>query len=102
MATVKYQSGGVKAPIDGQLTIEVARIHRARLTGFLFETNKTFLVPAALSGIREVGALLSGPAAPAGERSHWTPWATPTTIAGCRWNEPSRLPPTFKTTSIAG
>lgn len=52
MATVKYQPGGVKAPIDGQTTIEVSRVRRGRLTGFLFETAKTFLLPSALHGIR--------------------------------------------------
>lgn len=54
MATFKYKTGGIKIPIDGQATIEVSRVRRARLTGFLFETAKTFLLPSALSGIREL------------------------------------------------
>ena len=28
------------------------RVMRGRLTGFLFDTNKTFILPAALTGIR--------------------------------------------------
>lgn len=50
---VRYQAGGVDAPIGATTTVEVQpRIRRGRLFGMLFEIDKSFLLPGAMVGIR--------------------------------------------------
>ncbi len=51
--TTKYESGGITVSIGKSQTVQLAlRIFRVRLTGLLFETDKTFLLPIAMHGIR--------------------------------------------------
>lgn len=54
MATLKYTSGGVSIAIDSPTTVEVTPVERIRLNGMLFETAKTFLLPSALHGLRQL------------------------------------------------
>jgi outer membrane protein OmpA-like peptidoglycan-associated protein len=50
---VRYQPGGVDAPIGAATIVEVRpRIRRGRLLGMLFEVDKSFLLPGAMVGIR--------------------------------------------------
>ena len=69
--TLKWEGKPLQVPIGQQSTVELPpRILRARLTGFLFEPAKTFLLPSAMNGIRQlvffyhdhpqVNALISG------------------------------------------
>ncbi len=51
---IKYELGGIKATIDSPTSIAVTPVKRVRLTGFLFETAKTFLLPSAMHGLREL------------------------------------------------
>jgi outer membrane protein OmpA-like peptidoglycan-associated protein len=52
VSNIKYQSRGVKVTVDQPATVELPpRVLRARLTGFLFEPAKTFLLPSAMNGI---------------------------------------------------
>lgn len=51
--TTTYDPGGVTVSIGKSQTVQLAlRIFRVRLTGLLFETDKTFLLPIAMHGIR--------------------------------------------------
>lgn len=51
--TAKYEPGGVTVSIGQSTTVKLPlRIVRVRLTGLLFETDKTFLLPVAMHGIR--------------------------------------------------
>jgi outer membrane protein OmpA-like peptidoglycan-associated protein len=55
MADFKFVrgTGGVKVTIGRSQSVEIPpRVFRGRLTGFLFETDKTFLLPSAMNGIR--------------------------------------------------
>lgn len=46
-------AGGVRVSIGRSQSVEIPpRVFRGRLTGFLFETDKTFLLPPAMTGIR--------------------------------------------------
>src|SRR5262249_6116345 len=46
-------AGGVKVSIGKSQSVEIPpRVFRGRLTGFLFDTDKTFLLPSAMTGIR--------------------------------------------------
>lgn len=50
---VRFVEGGVKVKIGAAATVEVPpRVRRGRLTGLLFETDKAFLKPEAMTGIR--------------------------------------------------
>jgi outer membrane protein OmpA-like peptidoglycan-associated protein len=50
-----YAAGGVDAPVGTLTTVEVPpRTYRGRLLGILFDTDKTFLLPAAVPGVREL------------------------------------------------
>jgi len=51
--TQKYEARGVKVKIGQSQVVELPpRVFRVRLTGFLFEIDKTFLLPSAMKGIR--------------------------------------------------
>lgn len=51
--TTKYEPGGVTVSIGRSQAVQLPlRIFRVRLTGLLFETDKTFLLPIAMHGIR--------------------------------------------------
>src|SRR5205823_10306358 len=50
---LRFVDGGVKLQIGSSSVVEVpARVRRGRLTGMLFDTDKTFLRPEAIAGIR--------------------------------------------------
>lgn len=50
-----YRAGGVPANIGAKTTVELQpRIYRGRLTGMLFDTDRTFVKPDALVGMRLV------------------------------------------------
>ena len=50
---VPYVVGGVEVAPGPKKQVKLpARVFRGRLTGLLFETNKTFLLPGSLKGIR--------------------------------------------------
>ncbi|HET9991800.1 MAG TPA: carboxypeptidase regulatory-like domain-containing protein [Kofleriaceae bacterium] len=52
---VRYVEGGVSAPVGKTTVIELPpRVRRARMKGLHFETAKTFLLPSAMHGIREL------------------------------------------------
>ncbi|HYV67554.1 MAG TPA: carboxypeptidase regulatory-like domain-containing protein, partial [Myxococcales bacterium] len=52
---VRFVEGGVKVKIGAASTVEVpARVRRCRLSGLNFDTNKTFLLPQAMTGIRQL------------------------------------------------
>lgn len=52
---VRYVVGGIDVPIGRQTAIELPpRVRRCRLSGLNFETNKTFLLPQAMTGIRQL------------------------------------------------
>ncbi|MCA9708585.1 MAG: peptidoglycan-binding protein [Myxococcales bacterium] len=58
MASVTYQGKPITLPTGQRHVVEVpARILRVRLTGMLFETDKTFLLPRAMRGIRSLVSL---------------------------------------------
>lgn len=51
--TQRYTPGGVTVKVGQSQVVEVPpRIFRVRLTGLIFETDKTFLLPIAMHGIR--------------------------------------------------
>jgi outer membrane protein OmpA-like peptidoglycan-associated protein len=54
MTRIKFSPGSPLAVAIGRAhTVEIPpRVFRGRLTGFLFETAKTFLLPSAMNGIR--------------------------------------------------
>jgi outer membrane protein OmpA-like peptidoglycan-associated protein len=53
MSDHDYQRRPLTLATGGAHTVKLPpRVMRGRLTGFLFDTNKTFLLPAALAGIR--------------------------------------------------
>lgn len=50
-----YERGGVQAEVGTRMTLEVPpHALRARLIGMLFDTDKAFLLPQAMAGIREL------------------------------------------------
>jgi outer membrane protein OmpA-like peptidoglycan-associated protein/phage baseplate assembly protein gpV len=52
---VRFVQGGVDVPIGKATVVEIpTRVHRARLRGMHFDTNKTFLLPSAMVGIRQL------------------------------------------------
>jgi len=52
---VRYAAGGIDVPIGRQTAVELpSRVRRCRLSGLNFETNKTFLLPQAMTGIRQL------------------------------------------------
>jgi outer membrane protein OmpA-like peptidoglycan-associated protein len=53
MADIKYDKGPVTVSIGRETSVEIPpRAFRYRLTGFLFESAKAFLLPSAMEGIR--------------------------------------------------
>ncbi len=51
--TLKYETGGVCVPINALTVIELPpRLFRVRLRGALFDTDKAFLLPGAMAGVR--------------------------------------------------
>lgn len=51
--TLKYESGGVYVPINALTVVELPpRLFRVRLRGALFDTDKAFLLPGAMAGVR--------------------------------------------------
>lgn len=53
MPKFKYEKGGVSVPLSDPTVIELpARLIRVRFNGLLFETDKAFLLPGAMTGIR--------------------------------------------------
>lgn len=60
MAHQRYTGEPLKVPIGKRSTVELPpRILRVRLTGMLFETDKTFLLPKAMRGVRGLVDLYS-------------------------------------------
>jgi outer membrane protein OmpA-like peptidoglycan-associated protein len=56
---VPYKEGGVVLQMGQQFRVELwPEVFRARLTGLYFDTNKSFLLPGALHGIRTLRRLL--------------------------------------------
>jgi outer membrane protein OmpA-like peptidoglycan-associated protein len=54
---VRYVEGGVGVTIGEPVVVEVPpEISRVRLTGIHFETDKTFVLPSAMTGIRRLAA----------------------------------------------
>jgi outer membrane protein OmpA-like peptidoglycan-associated protein len=52
---VKYEGKPVTVTIDSPDKVELPpRVYRCRLVGMLFDSGKTFLLPAAMNGIREL------------------------------------------------
>jgi peptidoglycan hydrolase-like protein with peptidoglycan-binding domain/phage baseplate assembly protein gpV len=52
---IRFVEGGVDVPIGQSSVIEIPpRVRRCRLSGLNFETNKTFLLPQAMTGIRQL------------------------------------------------
>jgi outer membrane protein OmpA-like peptidoglycan-associated protein len=52
---IKFEGEPLTVTIDGQHTIELPpRIIRLRMTGLLFDTDKTFLLPKAMRGIKRL------------------------------------------------
>lgn len=50
---VTYRKEGIDAPVGQRTVVQIEpRIFRGRMTGFLFETDKTFVLEGALPGIR--------------------------------------------------
>jgi len=50
---IRYERRALSVELGSRTTVELPpRIFRVRLTGLLFETNKTFLLPGAMKGIR--------------------------------------------------
>jgi outer membrane protein OmpA-like peptidoglycan-associated protein len=50
-----YRAGGVEVEVGQASIVELQpRVYRGRLTGFLFDTDRTFVTPGALEGIRLV------------------------------------------------
>ncbi len=55
---VAYTPGGIKLTAGKRLQVAVPRpVFRARLTGLLFDTNKAFLLPAGIHGMRALKRL---------------------------------------------
>ncbi len=49
----RYHAGGVEAAIGARTVVELApRIYRGRLTGVLFDTERAFVLPGGIVGIR--------------------------------------------------
>jgi hypothetical protein len=54
---VRYKSG-LPIAIGSKPVVELPpRVHRGRLSGIHFETNKTFLLPSAMAGIRQLASI---------------------------------------------
>jgi outer membrane protein OmpA-like peptidoglycan-associated protein len=54
---IAYARGGVSIPVGvSQVSLPPA-VYRGRMTGLLFETDKAFLLPSAIPGIRELKRL---------------------------------------------
>ena len=50
---IRFTGEPVSVTIDHKTVVELPpRVFRARLVGMLFETNKTFLLPSAMHGVR--------------------------------------------------
>ena len=48
-----YNVGGIDVAAGSALTVQIPpRVFLGRMTGLLFDTNKTFLLPRSLAGIR--------------------------------------------------
>jgi outer membrane protein OmpA-like peptidoglycan-associated protein/uncharacterized Zn-binding protein involved in type VI secretion len=57
---IRFVDGGVTVAIGTPATVELPpRNRRVRMTGFHFDTDKTFLQPAAMHGIRRLTAFCS-------------------------------------------
>jgi len=55
---LQYKAGGVDVNVGQASVVEVApRIYRGRLSGILFDTDRTFVTPGALDGMRLVKRL---------------------------------------------
>ncbi|MBA3541456.1 MAG: carboxypeptidase regulatory-like domain-containing protein, partial [Deltaproteobacteria bacterium] len=55
---MKYRAGGIDVQIGQSTVVEVEpRIYRGRLTGVLFDTDRTFVTPGALDGMRLIKRL---------------------------------------------
>jgi hypothetical protein len=53
--TIEYTGGTIKVTIGQQATVKLPpRVLRARIVGLLFETAKTFLLPRALTGMKQL------------------------------------------------
>ncbi len=56
---VPYKVGGVSVAPGPRKQVKLPpRVYRGRLTGLLFDTNKTFLLPGSLKGIRGLRAFV--------------------------------------------
>ncbi len=52
---VRYVVGGIDVAIGQQTAVELPRrVRRCRLSGLNFETNKTFLLPSAMTGMQQL------------------------------------------------
>lgn len=49
-----YVRGGVSIPVGASQVALPPAVYRGRLTGMLFETDKSFLLPSAMPGIKEL------------------------------------------------
>ena len=50
---VRYQVGGIDVPLAKLTVVELPqRVHRARMQGLHFDTDKAFLLPSAMAGMR--------------------------------------------------
>ncbi|MFN2546116.1 MAG: hypothetical protein ABR567_01655 [Myxococcales bacterium] len=57
---IRFVEGGVTVKIGAASVVEIPpRTRRCRLSGLNFETNKTFLLPAAMTGIRQLVKLFN-------------------------------------------
>jgi len=53
-----YRAGGVEVQVGQSTVVELQpRVYRGRLTGLLFDTDRTFVLPGALDGIRLIRRL---------------------------------------------
>src|SRR5205823_10725807 len=57
---IRFVDGGVKVGIGAASVVELPpRTRRCRLSGLNFETNKSFLLPPAMTGIRQLVKLFN-------------------------------------------
>lgn len=55
---IRYKEGGIGLGVGQQFVVELSTVERARLLGLLFESNKSFLLPGAIPGMKRLVQLV--------------------------------------------